>query len=60
MADWYDKALEEFQIDGYLASEVSHTDFQRVYSYLSDCGLIDYDIEKEYLYDNYVEDEEVE
>lgn len=58
MSDWYDKALEEFKIDGYLASEVSPEEFNRVYAFLSNVGLIDYDVEKEYLYNEYTEGED--
>lgn len=60
MSDWYDKAYEEFMYDGPLFSEVSPEDFKKVYSFLSNEGLIDYDTEKDYLYDKYTEDEEDE
>ena len=58
MSDWYDKALEEFMIDLHLFNSVSPEDAKKIYSYLVNEGLIDYDVEKEYLYDNYVEEQE--
>lgn len=60
MSDWYDKAYEEFMFDGPLFSEVTPEAFKKVYAFLANEGLIDYDVEKEYLYDNYVEDEDTE
>jgi len=54
MSDWYDKAYEEFMQDLWSFNSVSPEDAKKIYGYLSDIGLIDYDNEKEYLYDNYV------
>lgn len=58
MSDWYDKALKEFMFDGPLFSEVTVESFEKVYNFLRNEGLVDYDVEREYLYDNYVEDED--
>lgn len=60
MSDWYDKAKKEFMRDLYFNAEVSPEDAQKVYSYLVNVGLIDYDVEKECLYDIYAEDEEID
>lgn len=56
--DWYKPAREEFMKDLWLFTNVTPEAAQNVYSYLVNEGLIDYDAEKEYLYDNYVEEEE--
>ena len=58
MTDWYDKAYEEFMFDGPLFSGVSPEAFKKVYHFPYNEGLIDYDTEKEYLYEGYVEDED--
>jgi len=58
MKDWYETALKELMFDLYIAAEVTPEQAQRVYTALSKMGLIDYDLEKEYLYDAYVEDNE--
>lgn len=58
MTDWYDDAYKDFMRDGPLFSGVSTEDFQKVYAFLSNEGLIDYDTEKEYLFDQYVEEDE--
>lgn len=55
--DWYTTARKEFMLDLWFGAEVSPEDAERVYTYLSNVGLIDYDIEKEYLWENYVEEE---
>lgn len=53
--DWYDKAREEFLFDLYIHTETDPNSANKIYSYLSEIGLVDYDVEKEFLYDNYVE-----
>lgn len=58
MADWYDKALEEFIEEASTYLKVSPEKFTEIYGYLSNIGLVDYDIEKEYLYDNFSDEEE--
>lgn len=60
MADWYDNAKKEFMLDLWTFTETDPETAQKIYSYLVNEGLIDYDIEKEYLYDNYVEEDENE
>ena len=39
-------------------NEFSPEDAQTIYSYLVNVGLIDYDVEKDFLWDEYVEDED--
>lgn len=60
MADWYDNAKKEFMLDLWTFTETDPEAAQKIYSYLVNEGLIDYDIEKEYLYDNYAEEDENE
>ncbi len=55
MADWYDNAKKEFMLDLWTFNDVDPDAAQRVYSYLVNEGLIEYDVEKEFLYDNYVD-----
>lgn len=55
MNDWYDKALEEFMYDGPLFTQVTPEAFERVYSFLRNEGLVDYDVEKEYLQITYAD-----
>lgn len=57
-SDWFDTAKEEFMIDLALFNSVSQEDAQKIYSYLVNVGLIDYDVEKEFLFDQYTELEE--
>lgn len=58
--DWYNKALEEFMTDAVIDTGVKRYDIEAVYNYLCNIGLVDYDIEKEFLYNTYVEDDESE
>lgn len=60
MADWYDTAKKEFMLDLWTFTETTPEAAEKIYAYLVNEGLIDYDIEKEFLYDNYVEDGEAE
>lgn len=55
--DWYDKAYKELIEDIQYSTGLTADAIMRVYSYLSNVGLIDYDIEKEFLYNTYVEGE---
>lgn len=55
--DWYSTALDEFMLDLWTFTDADPETAKRVYSYLVNEGLIDYDVEKDYLYDNYVEEE---
>lgn len=58
MSDWYSRARQEFLYDLALFNDVTPEVAQKIYSYLFNEGVVDYDIEKEYLYDNYVEEDE--
>lgn len=58
--DWYDTAKKEFLLDLWTFTGTTPEAAFRVYSFLCDEGLIDYDIEKDYLFDNYVEDEDTD
>ena len=56
--DWYTKARKEFLFDLFVNTETTtFEDAEKVYLYLVRVGLIDYDIEKEFLYDEYVDGE---
>ena len=56
--DWYSISRKEFLFDLWVNTETTPEDAEKIYAYLVNQGLIDYDIEKEYLYDNYVEEED--
>ena len=58
MADWYDTAKKEFMLDLWTFTETTSEAAEKIYAYLVNEGLIDYDIEKEFLYDNYVEEDD--
>ena len=57
MSDWYDQAQEMLEADVCKHAGVSREQFNAVYGFLNDIGLIDYDTEKEVLYERYVDDE---
>jgi hypothetical protein len=56
--DWYEKAYNQFLDDIAFETAVHVTNVQSVYSYLVNVGLIDYDMEKDFLYEEYVDDED--
>lgn len=58
MADWYDTAKKEFMLDLWTFTGTDPEQSEKIYAYLFNEGLIDYDIEKEYLCDNYAEEED--
>lgn len=56
MGDWYTEAKETLLreiADIFAGGESAEEIVTRTYSYLSDSGFIDYDIEKEILYEEY-------
>jgi len=53
MADWYDNGLVELRKEACEAAEITEEQFIAVYGFLSEIGLIDYDIEKEILFERY-------
>ena len=53
--DWYETARAEFLQDLGDFNNVTREDAKRIYAYLAEIGLVDYDIEKEYLFDNYTD-----
>lgn len=56
--DWFDNALEELYVQASRDTNLGYDEVVRVYSYLSDLGFIDYDTEKEILWDLFVESDE--
>jgi hypothetical protein len=56
--NWYDESLQKLYYDIVEETEVPIEDVQRVYSFLVNFGLIDYDCEKELLWNEYVSEEE--
>lgn len=58
MSDWYTRALEFLTEEAIEQTGVNETQFNVVYSFLNEIGLIDYDIEKEVLYERYVNEYE--
>ena len=57
MADWYEKALKEFIFDLAYENELTEHQAKTAYSWLVNKGMIDYDVEKDILFDLYVEDD---
>ena len=53
--DWYTDALEELKDDGAEESGLSREQFDSAYAFLFNMGVIDYDVEKDILYDVYVD-----
>ncbi len=56
MADWFDRAQEMLEADACKQTGLTLDQFNAVYGFLSEIGLIDYDVEKEVLYERYIED----
>lgn len=56
MADWYDKAQKELVEEAVASTSLTEEQFIEAYSFLNEIGLIDYDVEKEVLYERYEED----
>lgn len=54
--DWYDTAMKEFMFDLAHFNDVLPAHAKKIYSYLVNEGLIDYDVEKEYLWEKYVDE----
>lgn len=54
--DWYNTALDEFLFDVGVAAKVTKETAEAVYIQLNNFGVIDYDIMKEFLQDEYTED----
>lgn len=55
--DWYDDALEQLKEDAVEETGLTREQFDNAYSFLFNFGLIDYDVEKDLLYDTYVDPE---
>ena len=57
MADWYDVGMSKLQKE--LMEEAGITERQAIdaYAFLSEVGLIDYDVEKEVISDRYEDDQ---
>jgi hypothetical protein len=59
-SDWYDKAKKELleTLSGIVsANDTPEESARAVYSYLSEIDMIDYDIEKEVLWDQFCDEE---
>lgn len=56
MSDWYDRASEMLEADVCKQCGITSEQFTEIYSFLNEIGLIDYDIEKEVLYERYIEE----
>lgn len=57
MADWYDKAQDSLVEEAIAYTGLTEEQFNEAYSFLNEIGLIDYDIEKEVLYERYAEED---
>lgn len=58
MSDWYSQARAELIDEVVAETGLTAEQFQQAYAFLNEIGLIDYDIEKEVLYDRYIDIEE--
>lgn len=58
MSDWYEEGYDELIDDISDETKVSKDNVKLVYSYLVNVGIIDYDIEKEVIFDLYGKGEE--
>lgn len=56
--NWFDESLEKLYNEIAEGTGLAVDQVQYVYTYLANFGLIDYDIEKELLYDYYVDGDE--
>lgn len=60
MADWYDNGLEKMFAEFVEETDLSLDQAKRAYGFLSNIGIVDYDIEKEVIrerYDDEADDE---
>lgn len=54
MADWFDAATKCLIDEAVADTGLTAEQFNAAYSFLNEVGLIDYDIEKEVLYERYI------
>jgi hypothetical protein len=54
ISDWYTGALEQLKDDGAEESGLTREQFDAAYAFLFNFGVIDYDIEKDMLYETYI------
>lgn len=59
MADWFELGYDRLIEDLVEKTDVSEEDVKTVYSWLVNIGLIDYDIEKEIIYEKYCSDDDL-
>lgn len=53
MSDWYDDSQNELMFDIAMHAGIDQDTARKVYNYLFEIGIIDYDIEKEMLWELY-------
>lgn len=53
MTDWYDESQNELMFDIAMNAGIDQGVARKVYDYLTEIGIIDYDIEKEMLWELY-------
>jgi len=58
MSDWYTERQKLLVEEATSELDVTEEDFQKVYSFLTELGLIDYDIEKDIFWERYMDNEE--
>lgn len=56
-ADWYDDGLGELKVECAEETGLTIEQVSAVYAFLSEIGLIDYDIEKDVIFERYGDDE---
>lgn len=56
MSDWYDEGVNKIRIELAEAAGITAEQANKAYGFLNEVGLIDYDIEKDVLYERYNEE----
>lgn len=58
MADWYDSGIAALYEEGAEQTGLTIEQFKAAYSFLSEIGIVDYDIEKDVVFERYCADDE--
>lgn len=56
--EWFETGLHQLMLDASEDSGLAYNEVLKVYGFLSDVGLIDYDVEKEIIWERYYGDED--
>lgn len=55
MSDWYDEGMDKIRVELAEAAGITIEQAVTAYGFLSEAGLIDYDVEKEVIFERYNE-----